>query len=264
MTRLRLAPQSPHSPGFSAMCGTRISRLRADRATSGQSGDGCEPLNREEAAVRSFSLRKLLSAPAVMGCYGMVTLRRLRFAAAQIGAQPRGLDSRRMLLRPDDLLGKTWRVLDERTWRTGSAGQHSAWARRVRDAKSITAWRSFEQVGQQRWLWCEVVPLVSPEDAVAALSAVADMMLGNRHAEVRITGRRDGAAPPPLGSDHAWAREETTEGPLGVGTALYLAWPYHRVLNVIACSGGHDRWDWPQVQALGATQTARVAAVLNA
>jgi len=194
----------------------------------------------------------------------MVTLRRLRFAAAQIGAKPHGLDSRLMLLQPDDLPGETWRVLDERTWRTGSVGQQSDWARRARGAKSITAWRSFEQVGAQRWLWCEVVPLVSPEDAVAALSAVPDMTLRNQHAKVRITGRRDVAMPPPPGSDHAWAREETTEGPHGVGTALYLAWPYHRVLNVIACSGGHDRWNWPQVQALGATQTARVEAVLNA
>ena len=168
-----------------------------------------------------------------------------------------------MLLTLDDLPGEGWRALDERTWRTGRGGTRTDWAKQARDAKSITAWRSFEQVGEQRGLWCEVVPLASQEDAEAALGAVPEMGLRNLGAKVRLTNRREVAVPPPAGGSRVWAREETTEGANGIGRALYLAWSYQQMLNILACSGGEDRWDWPQVQALAEAQTTRVEAALR-
>jgi len=159
---------------------------------------------------------------------------RLRWAAAQIGARDRS-SATAALLTPADLPGEGWRILDERVWRTKGA------------ARTVTAWRSFEQIGRDRWLWTQATPFASSDEAVGRLAAVPERLKRNMRADVRVTATVEPEPPTMPDVEHAWAREEATVGPRGEGIALYVAWVYGNVLSALACSGSRNSWQWIDV-----------------
>jgi hypothetical protein len=57
-----------------------------------------------------------------------------------------------------DLAGDGWKVVDEQRWRTGRMGKVQDWGVRARQIRSVTAIRSFEQIGASRWVSTEVIP----------------------------------------------------------------------------------------------------------
>jgi hypothetical protein len=177
-------------------------------------------------------------------------LRRLRWAAAQIGAKDRS-SATAALLTPADLPGEGWRILDERVWRTKGA------------ARTVTAWRSFEQIGRERWLWTQATPFPSSDEAVERLAAVPERLMRNFRADVRVTATVEPEPPTMPDVKHVWAREEATVGPRGEGIALYVAWVYGNVVSVLACSGSRDSWQWIDVASLAAAQTDRISQLIG-
>ncbi len=188
-------------------------------------------------------------------------LRRLRWVAAQIGAKDRG-STTPMLLTPADLPGESWRVLDERVWRT-SGGEPVVGDERPRAAPTITVWRSFEQPPQQRWLWTQATPFASNDEAVRRLATVPERGIRNLRADVRLTATEEPEPPRIPNVQDSWAREDATAGPRGEGIALCVAWVYRNVLSALACSGSRDSWQWTDAASLATSQTERISQLIG-
>jgi hypothetical protein len=181
--------------------------------------------------------------------------------AAQIGAKDRS-GATAMLLTPADLPGEGWQILDERVWRT--SGDKSAIEDEGRGvARTVTAWRSFEQIGRERWLWTQATPFASSDEAVGRLAVVPERFLRNLRADVRVTATVEPEPRTIPNVQHAWAREDATVGPRGEGIALFVAWVYGKVLTALACSGSRDSWQWIDVASLAAAQTNRISQLIG-
>jgi hypothetical protein len=163
-----------------------------------------------------------------------------------------------MLIEASDLPGDSWRQLDERTWRAGEADPDIGWAQRAKQAGSVTAWRSFEQPAASRWLWIQMSPLASPDDADAALDDVPGRMLKNHRAEVEVVSEQEISPPSVPHASRVWAYTQETRGRRGSGEALYLATRVDDVLAVTAASGQDGGWSWPDVIAIATLQCTRI------
>lgn len=177
---------------------------------------------------------------------------------AQLGRKAGKDEALARLLSAGDLPDGPWRVLDQRTWRTGEIGPPTAWGQRARQVGSVTAWRSFSHQTARRWAWIQVIPTATQEDAGAALAEVGERMLANLRSEGRLVSQYDVAVEPFAGASGVWAREQHTEGPDGPGVVLLLAAAISHWL-VIVCLSGTPAWDWPSASALAALQAARLA-----
>jgi hypothetical protein len=181
--------------------------------------------------------------------------------AAQIGAKDRS-GATAMLLTPADLPGEGWQILDERVWRT--SGDKPVIEDESRGAaRTVTAWRSFEQIGRERWLWTQATPFASSDEAVGRLAVGPERFIRNLRAEVRVTATVEPEPPTIPDVEHAWAREDSTVGPRGEGIALFVAWVYGKVLTALACSGSRDSWEWIDVASLAAAQTDRISQIIG-
>lgn len=161
-----------------------------------------------------------------------------------------------MLLNADELPGGTWRQIDERTWRTGISGR--PWAQRASDAKSVTAWRSFENAQGTAWLWCQVVPTAAAADAKDAAMDVLSNAMPNTRAEITVIGSRDVTPPDATPAEALWAHEQDTTGPRGMGTVRYLTMRVGHLLGVVCASGEGVNSDWDTVASVARTQAARM------
>lgn len=160
-----------------------------------------------------------------------------------------------------DLPNGRWRQQDERTWRTGEAGSDTAWATRARDIGSMTAWRSFEDRDSSRWLWCQLTPFATADDAALALLELPSRMLANLRADVEVVGGSDVVPPAVPGAEHIWAHEQTTAGPRGGGLVRYLAATVGEHLFVVCASGAPDGLSWSSVAELARAQAARITGI---
>ena len=176
---------------------------------------------------------------------------------AQLGVKPGGRDVLARVLGCGDLPGGPWRVLDERTWRTGVTGQSTSWGDRARQAGSVTAWRSFVDADSSRWAWVQLTPLASAQDARDSLAGIGGQMLANLGARVRVVSENDVLLEPFTGASAVWAREQHTEGRDGPGVALMLAGAVS-VWLMVMCLAGSPTWDWQSASELAAVQAARL------
>lgn len=177
---------------------------------------------------------------------------------AQLAPKP---GARRVLERVvtvHDLPGDGWRVMDERTWRTGVSGQATEWGRRARAVGSVTAWRSFELAARQ-WCWVQVAPLASESDALAAIEGVGDRLLGNLRGKAAVVRERDVQVDPFPGASRVWAHEQHTSGPTGPGVSKMLAAAAGTHL-IVVCASGSPEWEWEAVSGLGRRQATLLAA----
>lgn len=186
----------------------------------------------------------------------VVVIRRLRFMWAQIGHKPGGARLQARLLSGDDLPGGHWRQIDQRTWRTGVTSR-TAWGDRARAEGSVTAWRSFRDQATGRWLWLQVMPLASAQDARTAVDEVGDVQVRNLRATVRLVAEKDAGIDPFAGAGKIWSREYHTDGPDGPGTTFMLAGAVDEFVVVVSASG-QPAWDWPSVSGLAASQARRL------
>ena len=178
---------------------------------------------------------------------------RLRWATSRV---PRRSAERELsrLLSAGDLEGTGWRKLDERAWRTGKSGNDAPWALRAREAGLLTAWRSFEQTGAQRWMWAQISPLVSVSDADEALSTSADRFLRNFRATVTVVEHVDAQPLELSGQPSGWAFQQRTHGPKGEGESLYCGFVVGQTVAVLAASALRGSWDWPELQRVAQRQ----------
>jgi len=186
-----------------------------------------------------------------------MVLRRTRFALAQLGRQPGKRDKLASLVDCGDLPGGPWQVVDERTWHTGVTGPSTPWGERARQARSVTAWRSFRDATASRRAWVQVAPLASAEDAREALTGIGERGLKNLNAKVRLVSETDVPVEPFTGASAVWAREQHTEGRDGPGVVLMLAGAVSEWLMVL-CVSGTPAWDWQSTSELAAVQAARL------
>jgi hypothetical protein len=191
--------------------------------------------------------------------HAVVAVNRLKFAVAQLGRKAGARDALACLLGVEGLPGAGWRVLDERTWRTGVAGHATPWGGRARAAGSVTAWRSFQDAAGRRWVWVQVMPLVSAQDALDALGGIGDRLLGNARATVKVVREHDVEVVPFAGASAVWAHEQHTAGHDGEGVSLLLAGVVG-VSVVVVCASGSAAWDWGAVSGLAARQAGHMAA----
>jgi len=188
----------------------------------------------------------------------LMVLRRVQFVTAQLGRKAGKGEALAGLLSGSDLPDGPWRVVDQRTWRTGKVGPATAWGERARQAGSITAWRSFSHQTAPRWAWIQVMPMASEEDAGAALAEVGERALANLRFTVRLVSQRDVLVEPFAGATAVWARLQHTEGRDGPDVVLMLAGAVSHWL-VIVCLSGSPAWDWQSASALAALQAARLS-----
>lgn len=185
--------------------------------------------------------------------------RRLQFVAAQIGRKPDTALVLAMLVEPNDLPGERWAVIDQRTWRTGQTPNPSEAAIRAREAGSVTAWRSFEQKGASRWLWVQVTPTVSEEDARAFIADMPNRFLKNLHAKAVVTSEHAVEDVEIPGADDVWCFEQATTGKDGDSIAMYAAGRVGPLVFAVAASSLDGGWDWQAVTAVVAKQAERLS-----
>src|SRR4051794_24677920 len=72
-----------------------------------------------------------IPSPSLPDKNGPMALRRARWIAAGVGRKPGSDRSLAMVLSEAELPGTGWRLLDQRTWRTGESDPSSGWAWRA-------------------------------------------------------------------------------------------------------------------------------------
>jgi hypothetical protein len=93
-----------------------------------------------------------------------------QFLLAQIGSRSKKQRSLSVLIGVSELPGPGWVQRDERVFRLGKLGERTPWGERAGREGNFAATRSFEQALTGSWIVSEVLPLVSVEDASAAVS----------------------------------------------------------------------------------------------
>ena len=189
----------------------------------------------------------------------MALPKRLQFGLAQLGRKPEKDKSIAVLISADGLPSDGWKVLDQRTWRIGSVGSSTPWGDRAHEAGGIVAWRSFAQ-GESRWLWTQVLPYASPEDADSALQALPGpgSFMKNLRSQVQPTAEPrlllDFEIP---NTDGSLAIEQETDGPRGPTASRIAA---GRVgSTVFACAfSGVEPWPWTEVVEIAALQARQI------
>jgi len=185
--------------------------------------------------------------------------RRVQFVAAQLGRKPGKKQALARLLIGDDLPGGAWRVMDQRTWRTGKIGPPTPWGRRASQAGSVTAWRSFRDTRSARWAWIQAAPMASAEDAKSALTGAGQRGLANLHANARSVNEAVVTVEPFVGASAVWACEQRTEDRDGPEVVLMLAAAVGEWF-IVMCLAGSPAWDWPSATQLAALQAQRLSA----
>ena len=182
----------------------------------------------------------------------------MRLLLAQVGPKRGSRGALERLLSVGELPGAGWKVIDQRTWRTGLGGR-SAWQANARAVGSLTAWRSFEQANASRYLWVQVTPLASPADAEQALADLEEHALANPRFGDVVGERRTVSLP--LHDVVATGVEQDIIAASGTSTTLTIPVVNGATLAVLCASGsGSGGWAWPDVVALAEAQYARLDA----
>lgn len=180
---------------------------------------------------------------------------RLRLVFSQLGSKPQGVETRQQLIEAVDLPGTGWKVVDQRTWRTGHQKLPDPWAQRAAASGSVTAWRSFRAA--DRWLWTQLVPLACAADSQDALRVVPSSFLKNLRAKVVLEFESEAPGIIVEGADATWAYEQRTSGRGATGSTLLLAWTSGAQL-VVTAGSGRPSWRWEELTAIAAKQRERL------
>jgi hypothetical protein len=198
-----------------------------------------------------------LSRPGECENLGVPVPRKLQFVAAQLGRKPGKGRVLSALLEISDLPGDRWTVKSQRTWRTGQTDNPSPAAIRARDAGSITAWRSFEEKGLSRWLWVQVTPTVSNDDAQAFIKDMPNRFLKNSGA-IALRSERTIEGNEIPGAEDVWCHEQETTALIGDGISMLAAGRVGELVFTLAASSLAGGWSWGDVTAIAARQAQRL------
>jgi hypothetical protein len=182
---------------------------------------------------------------------------------AQIGSSTARARPRAMLLQQEDLVGNGWKVLNERSWRTGAWGISPTEAgRRARKQGLFSAARSFEQVPSLRWLSVEVIQFASVQDAELTVPEFQRRFVPNPKARVTVTAERKIEGYEVPGVPDPWIYEQSTIGAKGPGMARYVAANVDHVVFFAVCAGYGDCWPWDEVVSFAALQGRKIRSSL--
>ena len=173
----------------------------------------------------------------------------------QIGNREKRRQSIEMLVGPESLPGSGWTLIKETAWRSGFRG---------RDPRSLRARRTGEFVGhrvfrnQERhlYIWVEVVPYESIEDATEALPALQKSMV--KYPGRRITQNHvvEGMDVPEADQTFCFELE---------GTMRHRAWSQKfvaarldRIISITAGSGLDEGWNRNDLLPVASAQTEKV------
>lgn len=186
----------------------------------------------------------------------MVVVERLAAIGNLFGSSPEKRDALARLLTIADLPGSGWRKMSEKTWRTGSKGEHTEWADRAREAGSLTAFRSMQNRGVRQWVWSQMTPLVSVQDAHAEFDRIKERGVRNAGV-VRVREEKDVAVDLFSGATRIWAHEQTTTGLAGTGSNKLLAVVVATSV-IVVCSSGSPVITWSTMAGLAMKLGQRV------
>jgi hypothetical protein len=163
-----------------------------------------------------------------------------------------------MLVGADELPGRGWSTVRDRTWVTGELDPDSEKSRRAREAGVVTAWRSFEQAATGRSAWVEVVPYATVEDAELSLRQSPPYFVGTDQPDERlVTGGEVEDCRLPDGSD-LWVYEKSVEGAAGLRCSRYAAGTIDRILFIASCAGVDGAWARDDLLSLAASLAHRI------
>jgi hypothetical protein len=172
------------------------------------------------------------------------------------GSSPEKRDALARLLTVADLPGNGWRKMSEKTWRTGHKGEKTEWARRASEAGSLTAFRSLQHRGVRQWVWSQMTPLVSVEDAHLEFERIKERGVHNSGA-VRVRDEKEVAVDLFPGASRIWAHEQTTMGLIGQGSNKLLAAAVGNSV-IVVCSSGSPVVTWTTMAGLAGKLGQRV------
>jgi hypothetical protein len=185
-------------------------------------------------------------------------LKRVRFGAAQLGRKSGKEQSLAMLVDSTELPGRSWRMLDERTWRTGVIGSSEEEATRAREIGSVTAWRSYENIEYSWSLWMQVIPFVNVEDAMKAVPKVAENLLKNNRSQVVVTDQRFVDGGEINGVNTILRIEQLTSSDVGTGSVKYFAGNVGEVMFALGTAMRMEFIDWGRVDELAIIQASKI------
>jgi hypothetical protein len=168
-----------------------------------------------------------------------------------------------MLLDGSDLVGRGWKVTEERSWPTGGLDSESEKSRRAFSAGGITAWRSLADADSARTAWFEVVPYANAEDAELSLRQVPKFFVGTSKPGQTVVWERvvdDQVLP---GSTDTWIFEKATTGPDGDDLSRFVGGTVDQILFLTSFGGPDGVWSWADVMDLTARQSERVRTALH-
>jgi len=146
------------------------------------------------------------------------------------------------LLSAGDLPGGLWKMMDERSWRTGSIGPATPCGQRSRAAKNVVVWRSFEKKDDEKWTWIQIVPFVSADYAKLDLEAAAQGDgIPNLRAEVRLVAQTFDEEAEYEGLNAVRVLTQDTSDPRGDNKARMIYCLVGSFLSVVACTSYGDR-----------------------
>ena len=167
-------------------------------------------------------------------------------------------ESRTMLLEPRELPDQGWKIRNERSWRAGMRMAHTDEGQRARRAGSVTTWRSYENESVQRWMWIQVAPLVSEQDAASYVPKVRDQLVANPRAKRIHVENRMIEKPDVPGLALTTASESVSTEPRGLGHGWIVIGHIDRVVLMMSCSYYDDAWSWAGAKSTIALQVAKI------
>jgi hypothetical protein len=124
----------------------------------------------------------------------------------------------------------------------------------------VTAQRFFENDGRTRWLWAKIIPLISHDDALVALSEAKAKGMRNPYAQVKFEREIEVDAPAIAEIVASWALEQHTSDAKGQHIAHIYGACIGRVVFILAASGWTE-WSWVEVASVANATRKRVASV---
>lgn len=186
------------------------------------------------------------------------------YVFAQFGKRSERKRSLSILMNQAELPGQGWRVVDERTWRSGSIGPRSDAAVRSLKAGGVIAWRSFGQKEPPRGVWIQVGPYGTVEDAESAVPELFSRSIKSSRFEGRVSEEKSIVDISIPGVAHAAFIEQSIEGTsVGPRNSKYVVGSVSQYVFGIGCTGRADGWPWAEVLVLASLQADKVANYLR-
>jgi len=165
-----------------------------------------------------------------------------------------------MLLESNELPGDHWKVSGESVFRPGHGRRRGGFSQFAGLAGAFTALRFFDQSSPRRWLWIQVYPYATEQDAVDVIPTLPDRMIRNPRLSVIERTMIDNFVI--RGVSAPLIFEESTTGPEGPGIGRNIAGNVDHVVFMISSFKFGEAWPWDEVTSVAESQANKVRNVL--